>query len=245
MSEPLVLCYHAVSERWPAALSVTPKALASQLEFLVGRGYRGTTFSAAVAKPPAKKTFVITFDDSYRSVRALAAPILDRLGLVGTVFVPTSYTGKAEPMCWAGIDHWLDGPFAEELTPMAWGELRELASHGWEIGSHTCTHPRLTKVDDETLERELRVSRAELEQNLEARCRSIAYPYGDHDDRVVRATEAAGYEAAATLPERFDRAEPLRRPRVGIYHSDAERRVQTQGEPARQAAELTARSPRL
>jgi molybdopterin biosynthesis enzyme len=36
VADVLVLCYHAVSERWPAALSVTPDAIEEQL----GRGAR-------------------------------------------------------------------------------------------------------------------------------------------------------------------------------------------------------------
>jgi hypothetical protein len=51
-------------------------------------------------------------------------------------------------------------------------------------------------------------------------CRSVAYPYGDHDERVVAAAGRAGYEAAATLPGRLHRPEPLRWPRVGVTHTD-------------------------
>ena len=221
--EPLVLSYHAVSERWPAPLSVTPAALESQLRSLVERGYRSAKFSAVVADPPVEKTVVITFDDSYRSVLSLAAPILDRLGLVGAVFVPTNFVGSREPMRWDGIDHWLDGPYSAELMPMDWDELRELAGRGWELGSHTCTHPRLPELDDESLASELEVSRAELESQLQAPCRSIAYPYGALDERVVRAAGDAGYEAGAALSARLTRPVPLRWPRIGIYHSDSER----------------------
>ena len=45
---------------------------------------------------------------------------------------------------------------------MSRAQLTELADAGWEIGSHTCSHPRLTTVDDETLERELRASKEAL-----------------------------------------------------------------------------------
>ena len=51
MSDVLVLCYHAVSPRWPADLSVTPEAFERQLQLLVGRGYRGATFHDAVTSP--------------------------------------------------------------------------------------------------------------------------------------------------------------------------------------------------
>ena len=45
MSDTLVLCYHAVSESFPAPLSVTPTALEEQLALLAGRGYRGPSCS--------------------------------------------------------------------------------------------------------------------------------------------------------------------------------------------------------
>lgn len=231
MSETLVLCYHAVSERFPAALSVTPANLEAQLRFLVERGYRGAGFHEAVTEPRGSKTLVVTFDDAYRSVHAKAAPILARLGLVGTVFVPTSFAGQEEPMRWHGIDGWLGGPHAYELIPMGWEELRELAGEGWEIGSHTRTHPRLTRLDDEALRRELRVSRDECEQGLEAPCRSLAYPYGDHDARVIEATAAAGYATAAALSERLTRPAPLEWPRIGVYHADSEREFRLKVHP--------------
>src|SRR4051794_8734087 len=63
MSEVLVLAYHAVSERWPADLCVTPDRLASQLGLLTARGYRGATFRQAVVDPPADKTVAGGVDD--------------------------------------------------------------------------------------------------------------------------------------------------------------------------------------
>src|ERR1019366_9449397 len=110
MSDLIVLCYHAVSEHWPSELAVIPGRMQRQLESLVKRGYRGDTFTAAVTTKPVERTVVVTFDDAYRSVSTIAAPILARLGLPGTVFVPTAYTGTAEPMCWPGLEEWQGGP---------------------------------------------------------------------------------------------------------------------------------------
>lgn len=218
----LVLCYHAVSERWPAALSVTPEDLERQLETLVGRGYRGATFSAAVRAPDRGRTVAVTFDDGYRSVIEHAHPILSALGLPGTVFVPTSFVGQEAPMSWPGIGQWLDGPHEKEMTPMSWDELRRLADAGWEIGSHTVSHPRLTQLDDATLAWELGESRRVCELRMKRACESIAFPYGDHDGRVVQAADHAGYATAGTLPKlRIHAARELRWPRVGIYHRDA------------------------
>src|SRR5688572_14000053 len=87
----LVLGYHAVSRTWPAPLAVTPDALRQQLELLVRAGYRGATFHDAVTSPPEAKTLVVTFDDAYASVAELARPVLEALGLPGTVFVVTDF----------------------------------------------------------------------------------------------------------------------------------------------------------
>lgn len=220
VSDVLVLCYHALSERWPAALSTTPGRFEEQLELLLRRGYEPVTFSQAVTAPPARRTFAVTFDDAYRSVLDLGLPIMQRLGVPGTVFAPTDWVGRQEPMQWDGIDQWLGGEHEHELLCMDRAQLGVLEQNGWEIGSHTCSHPHLTTVDDGTLERELRASKEVLGEG----CRSIAYPYGDVDARVIAATRAAGYDTAAALPKRFGSSDPLDWPRVGVYHVDDLRR---------------------
>ena len=232
----LVLCYHAVSERWPAALSVHPQRIEAQLRFLKARGYRGATFSQAVSAPPAPRTVAVTFDDAYRSVLDLALPILRRLELPGTVFAPTSFIGSDGPMTWEGIDRWLGGPHESELTPMSWEQLVELAESGWEIGSHTRTHPRLPTLSDSALVTELSKSKADCERALGTTCRTLAYPYGDHDGRVVAATAAAGYEAACTLPSRLNAPNPLEWPRVGIYNADRDLSFRLKVSPAMRRA---------
>ena len=232
MTDVLTLCYHAVAERWPAALSVTPKNFERQIKLLVDRGYRGATFTAAVTRPPAPKTLVITFDDSYRSVIRRALPILAPFGIPATVFTVTSFAGAERPMTWPGIDKWLGGEFEAELAPMSWEELDELAAAGWEVGSHTVTHPRLTTLGDEKLREELTRSRQTCEDRLGRECTSMAFPYGNYDDRIVAAARDAGYTAAATLSVRLPQGEPLRWPRVGIYHRDDMNRFRAKISPA-------------
>src|SRR3954468_6173331 len=220
-SDVLVLCYHALSNRWPAPLSTTPDRFQRQLEMLLRRGYEPVTFTAAVKGVGGKPAVAVTFDDAYRSVIELARPIMDRLGVPGTVFAPTDWVGREEPMQWDGIDQWLGGEHEHELYCMNRAQLGELERSGWEVGSHTCSHPRLTTVDDETLERELTESKEALGG---AACRSIAYPYGDVDARVIGAARKAGYETAAALPKKFGSKDPLDWPRVGVYHVDDLRR---------------------
>src|SRR3954471_7172261 len=200
MTDILVLCYHAVSPGWPAALSVTPERFEAQLALLVRRGYAGATLEQAITDPPGPRTVAITFDDAYRSVLELALPVMRRLGLPGSLYVPTDWPGRGGPMSWPGIDQWVGGPHDSELRCLSWDEIGEIAQEGWEVGSHTCSHPRLTRTGDEQLASELERSRAALEDALGRPCRSVAYPYGDVDARVIAAAADAGYGYGAALP---------------------------------------------
>ena len=231
MEDTLVLCYHALSEDWAADLSVTPSAFERQLSSLVERGYRGVAFSDAVAGVDGRAV-AVTFDDAPRSVHRIALPIMEELGLVGTVFAPTAHVGSDEPMGWSGVDRWLAGPHEEELLCMDREQLADLVERGWEVGSHTHTHPHLTELDQAGLREELERSRALLEGWLGADCRSLAYPYGDASPAVAAAARAAGYAAAATLDASLKPVDPLLWPRVGVYHGDRHWRFRLKASPA-------------
>ena len=181
--------------------------------------------------PPAPKTLSVTFDDAFDSVRTRAAPILRELGIPATVFVPTDWPGR-ERMHWPGIDQWTTTRFAPELDPMSWDDLRTLAAAGWEIGAHTCSHPHLPQLGTDAIARELAESRAVCERELGRPCRSVAYPFGEADDRARAAAADAGYEAAAGLSaaafvarDRFDW------PRVGVWHGEPDWRFRLKVSP--------------
>lgn len=218
----LVLCYHAISSAWPAEVAVTPVHFARQIEVLKERGYRGVTFGSIARGEEADKVVAVTFDDAYRSVVEHALPVLNRLGMPATVFVPTDYVGR-DLISWARLGRWVGTGYEDELKPMSWEEVRALSGAGWEIGSHTKSHPNLTRIPDEQLSTELRDSRQKCEEQIGKPCRSLAFPFGDHDDRVVSAAERAGYSAAATLLAGGAGRSPLRWPRVFVSRQDGAR----------------------
>jgi peptidoglycan/xylan/chitin deacetylase (PgdA/CDA1 family) len=230
VSDVFAVCYHAVSERWPADFAVTPAELERQLQHLVDRGYRGVTFTEAVTQSNPGRIVAVTFDDAFRSVLELARPILDRVGMPATMFAPTAFVGTERPMAWPGIDDWLDSPYSSELVPLSWDELRDLSDAGWEIGSHSHAHHRLTHLDDAELGRELRDSKEECERQLARPCTSIAYPFGDVDERVVGAAARAGYRVGAALEIR---AAPqlLAWPRLSVTREDSIARFRRQSSP--------------
>jgi peptidoglycan/xylan/chitin deacetylase (PgdA/CDA1 family) len=225
-SDLIVLCYHGVSETWPDQTSVTPADFAAQIEALLKRGYQGQTFASALVAPKSPRTFAITFDDAPLSVYEQAAPILAELGVPATVFVVTEYTTLGKPASWDGISHWLGTEHEKELACMSWDQLGSLAEAGWEVGSHTRTHPRLSTLSALEVREQLEASRRECQEKLGVPCLTIAYPYGESIPVAAREAHAAGYMAAATVPTTATPPFPFLWPRVGVYHGESARKVQ-------------------
>ena len=213
--KPLVLCYHAVSDTWEHSLSVRPADFERQLRH-VGRLYRPV--SAAELVHGRGRLLHVTFDDAFRSVDA-ALPALERLGVRATVFACTDLAGEGLPLAVPELA--ADAAaHPDELATHPWERLRELAERGVEIGSHTCSHPHLPRLGDDELDRELRESRARLEDEVRRPCRFFAYPFGDEDGRVRAATRRAGYEAAFALPGDVAAPDDFAVPRLGVWRRD-------------------------
>jgi peptidoglycan/xylan/chitin deacetylase (PgdA/CDA1 family) len=74
--------------------------------------------------------------------------------------------------------------------------VRGLIDAGWEIGSHTVSHPDLTKVSDTQLRAELEDSKAQIAERFGVDATVFCYPAGRYDQRVEEAVQAAGYAVA-------------------------------------------------
>ncbi|MFT3863142.1 MAG: polysaccharide deacetylase family protein [Solirubrobacterales bacterium] len=190
------------------------------MTYLVDRGYRGVTFSEAVAQETRGRVVAITFDDAFASVFDRALPILRRHLLPATLFVPTRFVDSPEAMVWDGTSQWLDKGYRDELQCMTSEQIRGLADAGWEIGAHSYDHPRLTELSQDGIEQQMQRSKETCERIAGGPCRSIAYPYGDADAKVEAAAARAGFSAAAGLSSDLSRSGPFYRARTGIYHDD-------------------------
>jgi peptidoglycan/xylan/chitin deacetylase (PgdA/CDA1 family) len=193
-------------------LAISPDTLARQLGRLSARGFRGVTLSA-LADGVDFDAVAITFDDAFASALR-AKPLLDDLGWVATVFPVTDTIDDGEPLSLGGSSD------PEERRPLTWDDLAGLAESGWEVGSHTRTHRVLSKLSPDELEDELAGSRAIVIDRVGGECRSISYPYGELDDRVLAAARRAGYVAGAGLAGRYRRSNPLAVPRVAVARRD-------------------------
>src|SRR6266550_4167702 len=178
---PLVICYHGVSSEWPNPTAVSTSTMGRQLALLHARGYVAFTFRDLMSNLESgtlpKRAVAITFDDGYRSTLT-AKPVLDSFDYPATVFVVTDYVDDGTLLDWPGIHEWHRTGHAEELRSLRWDELESLASDGWEIGSHTRSHPDLRNVTSRELECEIAGSRTIISERLGS-CDTFAYPYGE------------------------------------------------------------------
>jgi peptidoglycan/xylan/chitin deacetylase (PgdA/CDA1 family) len=84
---------------------------------------------------------------------------------------------------------------------LSWNQVKEMSQAGIAFGSHTCTHPILSREDDAELRRELIESKKEIEVQIGKNVALIAYPNGQRGDfstQVMEETEKAGYKCAFT-----------------------------------------------
>lgn len=206
-----ILTYHAVTDD-RAPISIPPALLRRQVEVLQDLGYRTVTFAEAVrmlreGRLPRERVVCMTFDDAYCNMAEHALPLLRDAGFTATIFAPTEYLGK--PNRWYPASHgW---------PVLGWDDLRAIGEEGFEVASHSRTHPRLRQLDDASVRQELEGSKRELEDRLGKAVTTFCYPYGDYDDRIAAATRAAGYDGACTTEYGACRpgTDPFRIPRVG------------------------------
>ncbi|HEY9370912.1 polysaccharide deacetylase family protein [Streptomyces sp.] len=190
-----ILMYHAVGPSPSPAtrrLSVSPEAFGEQMEVLAGRGFTPLTTAGLGAAwregrglPP--RPVLITFDDGYEGVHRYALPVLAKYGFAATVFVTTG---------------WLRGPYDEGGaldTMLDWGQVRELAAAGTEIGGHAHTHPQLDQLDDHRVWSETVRCKEIVAEELGAAPVSFAYPYGYSSRRVRDTVRGAGFAQALAV----------------------------------------------
>lgn len=190
---PIVLMYHSITREDSRAgwkWSVTLRDFVAQLDLLQAMGWKSVRVGE-LAHPErlAPRSVVITFDDGYAD-NLPAYEALKARGMTATWFAVSGEMGKQ-----AG---WEDPGAPEDRLLFDAATLRKLADENFEIGSHARRHRHLTKLDDAALAEEAQGSKRDLEDCLGRPVTSFAYPYGFHDDRVVQAIAAAGYESAVT-----------------------------------------------
>jgi peptidoglycan/xylan/chitin deacetylase (PgdA/CDA1 family) len=196
--DPPILLYHRVctDDEWRRSdFAVAASVFREQMSYLASGNYYTPRLSEVLARngrtPRTPKTpVVLTFDDGYADNLQNALPILQEFGLTAAIF-PVLDLGRRST--WWGEMAAVGAPL---LTPP---DIRSMEAAGIEFGSHSVTHPWLTRLTDSELVEELTRSREVLGSIVEHPLPVLAYPYGDVDPRVKQAVQGAGYSAALAV----------------------------------------------
>jgi peptidoglycan/xylan/chitin deacetylase (PgdA/CDA1 family) len=182
-----ILMYHVIAKPPATApypdLFVPQPEFAAEMSWLAAHGYRAVTLDRMYASwhggpTLPRKPVVVTFDDGSASIRRNALPVLRKLD-------------------WPGVLNLKLGNMRSRggISP---AQVRALLDAGWELDSHTITHPDLTAVSAAALRHEVADSRWLLQRQFHVPARFFCYPAGRYDARVIAAVRAAGYLGATT-----------------------------------------------
>ena len=206
-----VLMYHVIGTPPPSApypqLFVSRPLFAAQVAALARAGYRAITLDrmwrawhGRATLPP--RPVVLTFDDGYRGDFGAAMPILRRRRWPGVLNLLVANLHRHG---W-GIKTWM---------------VRRMIRSGWEVDSHTLTHPNLTTVSPHQLWSEVHGARVVLRRLFHVPVRFFCYPSGAYDGAVIAAVRRAGYLGATTeLPGLARRSAPFTLARVRVGGSE-------------------------
>jgi peptidoglycan/xylan/chitin deacetylase (PgdA/CDA1 family) len=192
-----VLAYHGIGELArsldPDGIMVPAQAFRRHVGVLRARGYEFVT-QAELARRLAggegvERTCSVTFDDGLENNLTHVIPLLEEFRVPGTFYACPGLLG--EPY-----------PFTEQdagLRFVTEDELRTLASHPLaEIGSHTSRHAELHDASEAEALAEMRTSKRELEEIVQAPVVSFAYPSCGYSPACPSAAATAGYTSAVT-----------------------------------------------
>jgi peptidoglycan/xylan/chitin deacetylase (PgdA/CDA1 family) len=190
-----MLTYHKLGPR-PAGvrlkgLYVSRGLFERQLGELKRAGFKtaGHERPAHEAGNPDKRV-ALTFDDGFANVLQNGIEALRRSEFRAIEFLVAGLLG--------GTNEWeiREGEARERLMDEA--QVKEWLAAGHEIGSHTLTHPYLSRVSCEQAREEIAASKKKLEDSFGVAVRHFCYPYGDFTPAVRDMVGEAGYATACT-----------------------------------------------
>ena len=199
MTRPTILAYHALGDCRPEDdvhnLFLDPAVFEQQMEYLAANKRVVPLDDVTSGKAKGRGCIAITFDDGYRNVARFAAPVLSRLGLPATIFVPTAFLGARNT--------WID-PTPCDVDIMTMDELRELEASGITSESHGHGHIDYEVATEEEARDDLARSRSILSEGLSRDIRHFAYPYGRSSTRSRAVARGSGLTAAYSIDRRHE-----------------------------------------
>jgi len=190
-----ILTYHKLGPRpWGARLKglyVSRRLFERQLKELRDAGFRsGSLDHLPKELASVSRTVVLTFDDGFENVLRHGLEPLARFEFQAIEFLVADRLGA--------VNDWemADGEVQEKLLDRR--QVTDWLAAGHEIGSHTRTHPFLTRLSRIEAKEEISASKKTLEDLFGRPVRHFCYPYGDCNSLVADLVQDAGYTTACT-----------------------------------------------
>jgi peptidoglycan/xylan/chitin deacetylase (PgdA/CDA1 family) len=143
---------------------VLKPAIVSRISTAFRESMRTALFARTILMRNRKPIVSFTFDDFPRSSVINGARLLKENRARGTFYVTGSYCGR----------------IVDDVRQYCAEDVVELVRAGHEIGCHTFTHPRVSKLSAAALKEEIEVNAAFLDRLLPgAELQTFAYPFGD------------------------------------------------------------------
>ena len=139
---------------------------------------------------PRQRAIALTFDDGFANVLRHGLTPLAKFQFRAIEFLVADRVGRTNE--WEREQ----GEAPEPLMDAA--QVRDWLAAGHEIGSHSCTHPFLTRLPVNQAREEIAASRKKLEDLFGLAVEHFCYPYGDWNETVCDLVAAAGYKTAFT-----------------------------------------------
>lgn len=173
-----ILTYHSIDESG-SVISTKAETFRWQMKLLKEAGYQVVTLADLIGRLRSgeelpDKIVALTFDDGFQNFYTTAFPVLDEYGFKATVFLVTDFCGGHND--WGG-----NPPELPRSALLSWQEIKELSSNGIEFGSHTRTHPDLTKITAEEAQEEIAGASAAIADATGKKPETFAYPFGKFD----------------------------------------------------------------
>lgn len=181
------------------SLYVLPRMFRFQMWYLKAAGFRVAPLNEILGiingNAGDEKLVAITFDDGFLDFYENAFPVLREHNYPSTVFIVSDMAGKE--------NLWDCKETGVKKRLLSWDRIIEMKDKNVVFGSHTKTHPFLSRLSEEEMTEEIRGSGKAIEEKLGAPVKYFCYPYGDYNDRVSDKVAKAGYMAAFTTKRGF------------------------------------------
>jgi peptidoglycan/xylan/chitin deacetylase (PgdA/CDA1 family) len=190
-----ILTFHKLGPRPPRVrlkgLYVEAALFARQLVELREAGFKTVALDACRESLAAhERRVALTFDDGFCNVLENGLASLAATRFHAIQFLAANFLGKT--------NEW-DVTLGEAPEPiMDAAQVREWLAAGHAIGSHTLTHPFLTRLPAVQAREEITASRKKLEDLFGVAVEHFCYPYGDWNNAVRDLVAEAGYHTACT-----------------------------------------------